>query len=126
MKPCRLLFTFLSLFSLLMLQSCGYKSQKPPAVVKPSNLYSKEEMVKLITDVQLLEAAVNLKNAENQNLNKKDTLVYSDLFRKYRTSYSEFQENFNYYASQPEVLGSIYDEVISELTRREAELNKKK
>lgn len=95
-------------------------------LVKPAHLYTRQEMVKIITEVQLLESAVNLKNAQNQNLNKKDTLVYSDLFKKYKTDYVEFTENFNYYSSQPEVLSSIYDDVISELTRKQEELNKKK
>jgi hypothetical protein len=95
-------------------------------VAKPAHLLSQDQMIKLIADMQLLEATVNLKNAQRQSLQKKDTLVYGDIFKKYNSSYSEFQENFSFYSSKPEVLSKIYDEVIIELTRMQAEDDQKK
>ncbi len=103
----------------LLLTACGNKSGKPE-FKKPDPLLSKEQMVKVLTELHLLEASVNLRNAQNTTTNKKDTLIYSDFFKKYGTTYAVFQENFKYYASQPVVLSQLYDQVIIDLTRKEA------
>jgi len=111
--------------ALLLLSACGIKSSGPE-IKKPEPLLSKEQMVLILTDLHLLEASVNLRNAQNQATSKKDTLLYSDIFKKHATSYEVFQQNFRYYASQPVVLSQLYDEVIIDLTRKEAEEDRKK
>jgi hypothetical protein len=113
------------LSSVLLIGSCK-QNPKTHVVAKPLHLLSQDQMVKLIADMQLLEATVNLKNAQRQSLQKKDTLAYGDIFKKYNSSYREFQENFAFYSSKPEVLSKIYDEVIIELTRMQAEDDQRK
>jgi hypothetical protein len=83
-------------------------------------------MAELLTQVHLLESAVNLKNAQNASMNRKDSLAYNDIFLKNQTIYSEFKENFTYYSSKPEELEIIYDEVIENLTRMQALEERKK
>jgi hypothetical protein len=112
-------------FLILSLTACGNKSGNPEMKI-PTTLLSKEQMTLILCDMHLLEAAVNLRTAQNQTASKKDTLIYSDIFKKQGTTYEIFQENFKYYASQPVLLSKIYDEVIIDLTRKEAEEEKKK
>ncbi len=115
-------------FSILLLTlfSCTGKQKDFSPLPRPKHLLNKTQMAELLTQVHLLEAAVNLKNAQNQSLNKKDSLAYNDIFKKYNIDYAEFQENYKYYASTPKELESIYDEVISDLTRMQAVEARKK
>ena len=117
--------SFIFSLALLFCSGCGNKwgttELKPP-----TTLLSKDQMVRMLADLHLLEAAVNLRNAQNQTSTKKDTLLFSDIFKKEGTTYEVFQENFKYYASQPVVLSKLYDDVLIVLTRKEAEEEKKK
>jgi hypothetical protein len=105
---------------LLALFSCTGKQKDFSPLPRPTHLLNKAQMAELLTQVHLLEAAVNLKNAQNQSLNKRDSLPYNDIFRKYNIDYAQFQENYKYYASTPKELETIYDEVITDLTRMQA------
>jgi hypothetical protein len=116
----------LFVFILLILPAAC--SQKNSALIpaKPEHLLSQEQMVSLIIRMQLMEATVNLKNTQRQTLQKKDTLRYGNIFRESGSSYDNFQENFRYYSSQPDVLNKIYDRAIAELTRLQADEDRKK
>jgi hypothetical protein len=124
MNAC-LKFLFVAFFSLTLF-ACTGKSKDVNTVNKPTHLLSKSDMSSLLTQIHLLEAAVNLKNAQNQNQNRKDSLQYNDIFNKYQIDYAGFQENYKYYSSNPKELESIYDEVIGELTRMQAVEDRKK
>jgi hypothetical protein len=99
--------------------------QNETPLPKPAHFIPKEEMVKLLTEMHLLEATITLRNSQNQNHPPKDTLSVKDVFTHYGETPADFKENFQYYASKPALVSEIYDEVISELTRRQAEERKK-
>ncbi len=115
-----LVFTVLGLFS------CGKKAPLTTPLKKPDHLLTQTEMVDILVQVHLLESAVNLRNAKNQTQNKKDLLRVPDIFLPYKTNQAGFLENFNWYSSQPQLLLTIYDEVLVRLTRMQAEEDKKK
>jgi hypothetical protein len=120
------LLLFMLIPGLCLLSACGAKKTNPAVVEKPAHLLTKAQMIGTLSEVHLLEAAINLKNSQNQTQNRKDTLAYSSIFKKYGTNYADFQENFRYYSSNPEELSTIYDGVIILLTRRQAEEDVKK
>ncbi|MFI5149040.1 MAG: DUF4296 domain-containing protein [Bacteroidia bacterium] len=115
----KLLFPLCFFFCFFLL-ACGGKKESG-TVEMPKHLLSQAQMIGVLSEVHLLEAAINLQNTQNLTLHKNDTLAYSDLFKKYKTSYTEFQESFRYYSSKPEQLSLIYEGVINLLTRRQAE-----
>jgi hypothetical protein len=118
-------FLFIILLAFCFI-ACGKKPPETTPLAKPAHLLTKDEMVSVLVQVHLLEAAVNLQNAKNQTQNRKDTLRAPDLFKKYGITFPEFKENFTYYASQPKIFLSIYDEVLIQLTRLQAEDERKK
>ncbi|HEV7230556.1 MAG TPA: DUF4296 domain-containing protein [Bacteroidia bacterium] len=117
---------FLFAFLLLVLPAACTQKSNVAVPARPEHLLSQEQMAGLIIRMQLLEATVNLKNTQRQTLQKKDSLRYGNIFRECGSSYDNFQENFKYYASQPDQLNKIYDRAIAELTRRQAEEDRKK
>lgn len=85
----------------------------------PENILTKNKMVEIMVQVHLAEAALNL----NLNDNKAgETKVYQDIFRKKNVSKNQYEESLKYYTEHPEKMVEIYDEVLNELSRMQAEV----
>ena len=131
----RLLF-----FSLLFLFSCGQVRDKK--IAKPDDFLPREKMVSVLSDVYLLEASLSVRSINSAvghqlipqemmrdsmrpqipvNAEKKDPLPYYDIFKRNTVTKKQYEESMEWYASNPDELNKLYDDVIIELTKRQAE-----
>jgi hypothetical protein len=103
-------FIFLTLFG------CRNKSSSfNPNSHRPDSLLSRSQMVRIITDMQLTEAALTyLKNKGEQNQDISE-LYYNAVFSKYKISKKNFDSNFDYYKSDQEGFIKMYEDVIQNL-----------
>lgn len=114
-RGAKLSFVTFSLCGITLI-SCSKKEEKIP-----ENILSKEKMIKVMVDVQLAEAAI-----QNRNLNMTDSTkiiaagYYKNLFEKNKMSEQQFRESFLYYSHHLDVLNKIYEEVINELSKKQA------
>jgi hypothetical protein len=125
---------------LLLFVSCGEEKVTEKA---PENLLEKEKMVQVLADVHLLEASLNLRSPSvirpmkiipNPNLeplppepvDSKSPLPYYDIFKKHGVTRAQYEETMKWYSAHPEELNLLYDEVIVELTKRQASEQMKK
>lgn len=113
----RLLPLILALF--LFFTACQ-KTEKTKA--KPAVFLTETQMVELVTDVQLLEAALNHRRNLGQNTNELKTLWFNQLFEKYQLTAVIFEENLAYYNEQPAVMERILDEVLANIMQEQAQL----
>jgi len=93
------------------------KQQSPSGsdLQKPDSLISRMQMVRILTDVHLTEAAVsNIKTRGDAPKNLSED-YYTALFSKYKISRKNFESNFDYYKRDQEDLIKIYEEVIKNL-----------
>ena len=73
-------------------------------------------MVDVITDVQIMEAAIGYKKSINQPTEYLKTIGYDTLFSHYGITDSIFKENMKYYNTfEPQTLIRIMDSVESRL-----------
>jgi hypothetical protein len=89
------------------------------ASISADSLIARETMVKIMTDVHLIEAY--LLNKRNKGI-KADSLVsfyYEGIFRKYRITKTQYEGSLRFYMGNPREFAKIYDSVIADLTRRE-------
>ena len=107
-----LFITGLSIF----LSSCGNKT----VVEIPSSVLSQEKLVRVMVDMQLMEAALSLGvvNANIKTMN--DTLAMYNVFQKDSITKTQYDESMKFYSQHPEILNKIYDDVIIELTKKQA------
>ncbi|MDQ3112412.1 MAG: DUF4296 domain-containing protein [Bacteroidota bacterium] len=126
--------------ALLFLFSCS--QPEPEAVKKPDDLIPEEQMVQVIADVHLLEAALNVRTPQvvrpagpfPKTLEvPRDTLIkavivdpnapppigWYDIFKKHGITKERYETSMAWYSAQPEKLNSLYDKVITELTTRQ-------
>lgn len=106
---------YILLSALLVLGACGSSETSVPEGVLP-----REEMVSLLTDMHLAEAAATFKTsggaATNQFAKSQDEYI----FRIHKTNKKQFDRSFSYYSSDPAVMNEMYKEIINELSKMQA------
>ena len=81
-------------------------------------LLSEEQMVDVMTDVQIMEGIVSYKRNSNQKTAYLKTIGYDTLFSHYGITDSIFEENIKYYNDvDPQTLIRIMDSVEVRLGR---------
>lgn len=115
--------TWFVLFVLLYVISCGKKKKE---FVVPDGIIKKEEMVKVLADIHITEATINLRNVSSTNAASLNASLYKSVFVKHKISKEEFEKSYAFYSSNTELLNAVYDNVITELTKMQAEEEKKK
>lgn len=128
-----LLFTFL-----VALSSCGDKGEvSKVAVEEPADLIPQEQMILVIADIHLLEAALQIHTPHGPSRTPfsispveeapvalptdQKPLPYYDVFKKYNYTHDQYERSLKWYAMDPQLYGEMYDEVINELVRRQAQ-----
>ena len=89
--------------------SCGNKQTK---VTAPNVLLSEPQMVEIMTDVYILENAINHRRGKSISTNNLKTKGYEALFEHYGITDSVFYENMDYYNDNPVVMKRVMDSVL--------------
>lgn len=100
---------------MLLLVSCADKSN----AFKPEYLLSEQEMVAVMTDVQILEADMNRRKADGKIIDGMAEAYYNQLFEHYGITDSIFDQNLRYYTERPEIIERIMDTVTQRLTKEQ-------
>ncbi len=102
----------LVIISLIFLVSCSSEKKKQA----PSVFLSEEQMVDVMTDVQIMEAAISYKKNVNQPTEYLKTIGYDTLFSHYGITDSIFKLNLKYYNEvEPQTLIRVLDSVEARL-----------
>ena len=92
--------------------SCSSEKKKEA----PTMLLTEEQMVDVVTDVQLMEAMISYKKNLNQPTEYLKTIGYDTLFTHYGINDSIFKVNMKYYNEvEPQTLIRILDSVEARL-----------
>ena len=117
------------LFALMLLSACGHKDKG----FMPERLLTQEEMIDIMTDVQIIEADINYqktkeREAEEAPKDYKDLTqsYYDQLFEHYGITDSIFSQNMRYYTERPDQLEKIMDSVMQRFVRAQSEMKNEK
>jgi hypothetical protein len=109
MKPIVLLLS-----GLLFLAACN-QGKAPKGVIE------NEKMVAVLTDVHLVDAYISMIPYDDSVLKQQSSKYYDAIYKKYKTSRSDFDKSVKYYSRQPKVLDSMYSQVLTNLSKKEKE-----
>ncbi len=110
----RLIFGIL--FVALVLSACS-----KPKVEVPADVISKDSMIRMLTDMHLAEAAIQMRNLSgHDSLHREAFGRYKFIFEKYKVSADVFEKSFRWYSSEPEIFSGMYDSVIVHLSEGQA------
>ena len=105
--------TFLLLVSTII--SCGDYSE----VVVPDDILPKEKMAEVMVDIHMLEAAMNI----NAGVSTETVPQELDVFRSHGVTVEQYRESFRFYTEHPEIMGEVYQIVLNELSKKQAEVS---
>lgn len=100
----------------------------------PERLLSEQEMIDIMTDVQIIEADINFQKTREHEQEPNDTLkiipkdyvkmsreYYTQLFEHYGITDSIFEQNIRYYTERPTELEKIMDSVVQRLSKEQSQ-----
>ena len=97
----------------------------------PDRLLTEQEMIDLMTDVQIIEGDITYQKTRERELSdsikiepkdyvKLSEEYYDQLFEHYGITDSIFKQNIRYYTEQPVLLEKIMDSVVQRLTKEQS------
>jgi deoxyadenosine/deoxycytidine kinase len=114
----------------VLVTNCGHKDKG----FMPERLLNEQEMIDIMTDVQIIEADINFQKSKERERDPNDTTViapkdyvkisreyYDQLFEHYHITDSIFVQNMRYYTLQPATLEKIMDSVMNRLAKEQSE-----
>ncbi|MAX79296.1 MAG: hypothetical protein CL843_03865 [Crocinitomicaceae bacterium] len=111
-------FQIIAVFTVLLFSSCGGGDERP----KPENLIQKEQMIDILKEMEVVEARYQRRMFEPKSQLKELALEhYTGIFKKHGVTLENFRTSYKYYEEDPELLTEIFEEVIVELTKEQAE-----
>jgi len=104
---------------ILLLTGCKTSGVKdlPQGLIKDS-IIPRSEMINILADVHLLEAALQMKRNKNEAPTGFEKFYFNKLFSKYKVSDGKFKLNLTFYEGNPENFRKMYEDVIKELDSR--------
>jgi hypothetical protein len=84
----------------------------------------RDKMVAVMADVQIAEASIMFQNNKGNIVENRAKDYYRFVFDKHRITEKQFRESFSYYASKPELMEKLYESVINEISKKQAEQSK--
>ena len=108
----------------IFLSSC-YNELDQPSQDDFEPTVSKEELINILTDLQLVQAAMKYKENSGQEIGNLNLEYHQKIFDKYGVSKEELQKNIDFYKLNIQEYDKIYEEVIENLSRMESEIKSK-
>ena len=113
--------TFFFRITLFLLMVCAMAiSCNRHEIAKPETPLSEQQMIDILTDVQIIEADLNSRKSKGITIGNLPQSYYSQLFEHYGITDSIFSDNLRYYTQQPEVLETIMDSVGNRLLQMQS------
>ncbi len=104
----------------LLLTACYHENRD--IVPAPVKTISKDSMVKIVTDMQIIEGVVSYQRLNRVNNHDLKDNYYDKMLHHYGITAKQLQDNLNFYNAHPDVMGKIYNKVIENLTLENAKI----
>jgi hypothetical protein len=105
------------IFPSLILFSCSQPKDERPADVLPP-----AKMAIILADIQIADASIQMRGlGTNDSTKLIASGYYRGIFEKRKISEKSFRNSFNWYSHHPADMTAMYENVITEISRRESE-----
>lgn len=90
----------------------------------PDDVIAQDRMTNLLTDIHIVDGSMYNVMQMPDSLYKYGTDKYQTVFRKYHTDSVQFKKSFQYYASNPEKMQAIYEQITLIIKQKTDSVNK--
>ncbi|MCH8903399.1 MAG: DUF4296 domain-containing protein [Bacteroidetes bacterium] len=106
---------------LLIIAACGTNNTKDTHV----NLLPEDQMISLLVDIHIAESAVQTFKLNSDSAKTYLRTYYRQIFEIHQIDPDDFFKSFDYYESNPKQFEKLYEQVMVEMSKKEALLNQK-
>lgn len=109
---------FIIILIALFFLSCSFSKEK-----LPEGILSHEELVPIITDIEITQGYLKIKSSIDDSLYKSQAYKenhYIYIFEKYNITEEQFNNNITYYSMHPVEMEKIYNDVIIAISQEQA------
>lgn len=117
--------TLLLCLALFSLVSC-YPTHTEEWADAPEDLIQRDTMVAILVDVELAESALRQKQNFGHELSDAKEAYFVAIFKKHEVTKEQFDQSLGFYKQDLESINSIYEDVITELSKLESEIQLEK
>ncbi len=115
-------FPFFRMLMLLVLFVIAGCKQKFPSV--PSDIIPVNKMESVLIDMHISDAVAEIKTMGDINEKRLTEQYYQQIYKNYGITKEEFLKSYTFYENNPVLLNKIYDDILGEMSKREAKINK--
>jgi hypothetical protein len=112
----------ISILLLLTVLSCN---QQKSSVTVPADVLSPDSMVQVLSDIHLAEAEATLHPYSDSLGIINLPAYYKYIFNNHKLDTAMFNRSMNFYLSNPELLNTVYNGILDELSKRHARYQQK-
>jgi|ERR1043165_5614208 hypothetical protein len=105
---------------LILLSAC--KAELPSV---PKDLIQMDEMKLILTDMHIADAVAETKAQVGMNEKMTAQGYHEQIFKNHGTAREEFLRSYKFYEANPKLLDKMYDDILIELSKREAAVGNK-
>lgn len=109
------------IFACLLFFSCS----NIKTVKIPDTVLSKQKMAQVMVDIHLLEGSMSLNGTNADKITPENPSPNFDVLKKNNISKKQYDESFDFYSQHPALLNEVYDLVLNDLSKMQAEVTNK-
>ncbi len=109
---------FTLIIACLLFFACAGK--KPVGI--PETILPKQKMAEVMLDIHLLEATMNLNSTAADKVPPGNPTPNFDVLKKNNISKKQYDESFDFYSQHPALLNEVYDLVLNDLSKMQAQV----
>lgn len=102
----------------LLLSSCGGQPTLPEGIL-PDTV-----MRNILTDISIADAAANVSMGHPNMPRFRSETFYEPILEKHGVTRDRFLESLDFYTNNPKRLAAVYEDVLTEISKRQVEENK--
>jgi len=107
------------LLGLLVIAGCKQKFPEVPSDIIPVN-----KMESILIDMHISDAVAEVKTMGDINEKRLTEQYYQQIYKNHGITKDEFLKSYKFYENNPVLLNKIYDDILGEMSKREAQINK--
>jgi hypothetical protein len=111
------------LFIIILSALCGcdnsYKDDKPV------DLIPQPEMIQVLADIHIADAVAEQKYGQASPNLPLTVALYNRIYQNHHITAAQYKSSYQYYEMHAQQMDNMYTQIITELSKREAVMNKK-
>ena len=110
------------IFACILFFSCADKK----VIVIPETIFQKQKMAEVMLDLHIMEATMGLNISNPDKVSVGNPIPNFDLLKKNNISKKQYEDSFYFYSQHPDLLNEVYQIVLNDLSKMQAQVVNKK